>query len=241
MGNQQLLHGAGLDAVIGMYPVIHRLRTTVVTPVVAAALGDPLVRAPKSVLLYGPPRCGAGFIAGHLAAEIEDLAGRRVVQLQRLTADLAVEAVTEVLSDAETNGDFVVATCHRPWELASGVAEAFDRFCFVHPPDWEARRFRLWESSLGRVLDADTLERYVTATEGWCGMDLAASVATGGEATPASVDVSVIAAVEAVLATTEPGPVTEAWLTAARTWALCFEREFGVDDFVAYMRRMRRW
>lgn len=239
MGNQQLLHGAGLDAVIGMYPVVHRLRTTVVTPVVAS-LGDPLVRPPRSVLLYGPPRCGSSFIANRLAAEIEDLAGRRVVQLGRLTAESAVETVAQVLRDAEANEDLVVATCHHPWELAGGLAEAFDRFCFVHPPDWEARRFRLWESPLGRVLDDDTLERYVTATEGWCGMDLATGV-DSDDGTHDVIDLESLASVEAAVAVAGPGPATDAWLTAARTWALCFEREYGLDDLVSYMRRMRRW
>ncbi|NLA35551.1 MAG: ATP-binding protein [Actinobacteria bacterium] len=224
MGNQQLLQGAGLDAVIGMYPVVHRLRSTVVTPVVASALGDPLVRAPRSVLLYGPPRCGASFIAHKLATEIEELAGRRVIHLNRLDAASSAEMVAQVMADADANGDLVVATCHHPWELAGNLAAAFDRLCFVHPPDWEARRFRIWESSVGRALDEAALEEYVTATEGWCGKDVVDGIDQ-----------------DAVTADAGLGALTEAWLTAARTWALCFEREFGVDDFVAYMQRMRRW
>lgn len=223
MAEEQLLHGVGLDAVIGMYPVVHRLRSTVVTPVVAASLGDPAVSAPGSLLLYGPPRCGATFIAERLGGEIEALSGRRVVALGRIDASSDPETIATVLGDARAAGDLVVATTWEPWDLPAGVIGSFDRFCFVHPPDWDARRFRLWESVSGRISGEDELAALLIATEGWCGVDLAEAFTRDRPAQPGDL-----------------GPTTAAWFDAAQRWASDGGRA-GLDDLVAYLSRLRRW
>ena len=225
------LQGTGLDSVIGMYAVVHRLRSTVVTPLVAAGLGDPLVRAPKRVLVYGPPQCGVRFIADCLAAELEEMPGVSVAVLPCLDDDPFTTSVNEAVAMAAGTHTVVVATSHRPWTLDGELLDGFDRTCFVHPPDWEARRFRLWESHLGRLVDTDALDNFVTVTEGWCGTDLAA----GFE----SVDTSDLDASVATAHQTG-APVTAQWLDDAVQ--LIRERSgAGFDDLKSYLQRVRRW
>ena len=84
MGAPQAVRDAGLDAVIGMYPAVHRLRTTVVAPWTAHLLGDAAVRPPHRVLVHGAEGCGVTFIAERLVDELTSVAGVDAVLIPTL-------------------------------------------------------------------------------------------------------------------------------------------------------------
>lgn len=213
---------------IGMYAVVHRLRTTVVTPLVAESLGDPRVIAPRQVLIYGPPKCGVSFIAERLATEIRDLASITVGVVSARNGE--VVNLDRRIDAAARDHTVVIAAIDDPWELDPTIYAEFDRRCFVHPPDWEARRFRVWESPIGRRVDSEELDEIVVATEGWCGEDIASMFAAAS-----TIDEALDLAVD------DLGPVTDDWITQAAAFAHASDSSAGLDDLIAYLQRIRRY
>ncbi|MFN8051697.1 MAG: hypothetical protein U0Q22_09690 [Acidimicrobiales bacterium] len=235
MSAPQLLRDAGLDAVIGMYPVVHRLRTTVVAPWASAATGDPAVRAPRRVLVYGPTGCGVRFIAARLADELAVHAGVGAVVLDALDDDAHHDAseVAALLDGPEARDVVLIGVSHRPWLLSTQFFDegGFERMAFVPPPDWDARRFRLWETPWGSRLDAGDLDQLVAATEGWAGSDLALLGGVGAASLPTMAELT--AAVSA--GATDAGE----WLAHARDLVGSLHPYGRVDDLVGYMQRYR--
>jgi hypothetical protein len=235
MSAPQLLRDAGLDAVIGMYPVVHRLRSTVVAPWVSAGRGDPAVRVPHRVLVYGARGCGVTFIAHRLADELGEAAGTGSIVVPTLDEDATSgpAEMTAALVAPEVADVVVVGVSHRPWDLPTGMLAdgGFERLAFVPPPDWDARRFRLWESPWGCRLDAADLDELVAATEGWSGGDLALLGDIGAGAMPTMTELRNAVAAGA----------TEAadWLSHARAMVHAFEGRGRVDDLTGYLQRYR--
>ena len=224
----QTARDVGLDAVIGMYPTVHRARATVVTPWTARSLGDPAVRPPASALVHGPHGCGATFIAHRLADELGHAADVPAVVMEQVD-DLAADgpdALTEALSSPAFADVVVIGVSHRPWDVPIDGA-GFDRLIFVPPPDWDARRFRLWETPAGSSLDVADLDRLVVATERWSGVDLAALGAAVRSAD------ELLAVVEA----TEPTSLR--WLAEARDLVRRHGPHGRLDDVAGYLQRYR--
>lgn len=217
-----------------MYPVVHRLRTTVVAPWASAATGDPVVRPPRSVLLYGPEGSGSAFIAGRLVDELASAAGVDAVVVASLDVDAASrprELVT-LLAAPPTGCVVVIGVSHAPWKLPSEltVDGGFERLAFVSPPDWDARRFRLWEAPWARSLEAADLDRLVALTERWAGTDLALLGTVGRDGDPTADELLAAAAAGATDA--------DDWLAAAR--AMVPRMHAGrIDDLVGYLQRYR--
>lgn len=231
MAATQMVRDAGLDAVIGMYPAVHRLRTTVVAPWASSALGDPASHPPHRVLVYGVEGSGVTFIADRLADELGFIGVASVVVPN---VDEVVDGdpaeVLAILGAPETRDLALIGVCHRPWDLPiEAFAEGgFERMVFVSPPDWDARRFRIWETPWGSRLPVADLDRLVVATEGWSGSDIAGlgPVADGG--------------VEAILHAVSAGPAAAAaWLAEARTMIRSLDSYGRVDDLVGYLQRYR--
>ena len=185
-----MVRDAGLDAVIGMYPVVHRLRSTVVAPWTSLRRGDPAVRAPKRVLLYGVPGSGTTFIAHRLADELNELGGVSAIVVEDVDADVARDAdeFTAMLNGDETRDVVLVGVSHAPWNLPRTLIGegGFERMAFVSPPDWDARRFRMWELPVGQRVDAAGLDEIVMATEGWSGADLCGLGTSASAASPST-------------------------------------------------------
>lgn len=228
-----MVRDAGLDAVIGMYPAVHRLRTTVVAPWAAFALGDAAVRPPHRVLIYGVEGSGSTFIADRLADELASTASVASVGFPSLdeVAERDPAEVTAILNAPETRDVVVVGVSHRPWNLpASLFAEGgFERMVFVSPPDWDARRFRLWETPWGSRLSPGDLDRLVVATEGWAGCDFAGlgEIAAAGD-------------VDALLAYIDDHEsLASDWLSRARAMIRSLDSYGRVDDLVGYLQRYR--
>lgn len=227
----QGLRDTGLDAVIGMYPTVHRLRTTVVAPWAGYSLGDAAVRPPHRVLVHGPEGCGTTFIANRLVDELAAVAGVAGIVVPNVDdiADRDPAELSTILAAPETRDVVLIGTAHRPWAVPVTMfgEGGFERMAFVSPPDWDARRFRLWETPYGSALDVADLDRLVIATEGWSGVDLAAL------ATSAS---SVEELLGAIASRT---PSTTAWLDRARAMVHALEGYGRVDDLVGYLQRYR--
>lgn len=230
--SEQLLRDAGLDAVVGMYPVVHRLRSTVVLPWRGAALGDPAIRPPWRVLLHGAPGCGATFIAERLAHELESVAGVSAAVVTTLDDEARrdVHDLLEALTGPPSRDLLLVGVSYRPWDLPREVfGEAgFQRLAFVPPPDWDARRFRLWEQLAGSGIDPDALDDVVAATEGWSGVDLAGLA-----------DVDVAGLADAVAARTAQGTDASRWLAESRALVSRLSGAGMVDDLKGYLQRYR--
>lgn len=231
MESDQLLRDAGLDAVVGMYPVVHRLRSTVVVPWRGAALGDPAIRPPQRILVYGPPGCGTTFIADRLAHEIGAVAGVEAAVVTTIDDEARrdVHDLLEAVTGPPSRDVLMIGVSHRPWDLPRQVfgAGAFERLAFVPPPDWDARRFRVWEQPWGRSLDADLLDDVVAATEGWSGVDLDSLAGAGGD---------LLAAASARGAA---GTAAAGWLGEARALVSQLSGAGMVDDLVGYLQRYR--
>lgn len=219
---------------IGMYPVVHRLRTTVVAPWTIFGLGDTASRPPRRVLLYGIDGCGAHFIAGRLAAELSEAASIDAVVVddtdtiaQRNPAELLTILTAPAIDEV-----VLVAVSHAPWDLPPEAFSdgGFERFVFVPPPDWDARRFRIWETAWGRELSTAELDHVVVATEGWAGCDIARL----GERFNSAVDIG-----ELVSAAREGAPESAAWLDRARTMVSDLGDRGRLDDLVGYLQRYR--
>ena len=233
-----MIRDAGLDAVIGMHPVVHRLRTTVVNPWGSAARGDRTVNAPRQVLLYGVPGCGVSFIANRLADELTDLAGVDCIVLDDLDDRVAADrhAVSAVLSGQELRDVVVVAVSHAPWSLPAELFSTggFERMAFVAPPDWEARRFRLWELPIGSRVDSAGLDQLVVATEGWAGTDLE-SIGLDADANRLQV-----AELEVLIRLISGAvPSSRAWFEQVRALVPMMDSYGRVDDLVGYLQRYR--
>ena len=232
MGAPQAVRDAGLDAVIGMYPAVHRLRTTVVAPWTAHLLGDAAVRPPHRVLVHGAEGCGVTFIAERLVDELTSVAGVDAVLIP--TLDEMVERdpheLAAILGANEASDAVLIGVSHRPWTIPAELFGdgGFERMAFVSPPDWDARRFRIWESSWGRALPAADLDRLVIATEGWSGPDITSL----GELSVASVD-ELIAAVPTIV----PGTVD--WLARSREMIRALGSYGRLDDLAGYLQRYR--
>ena len=226
----QGVRDAGLDAVIGMYPTVHRLRTTVVAPWTAFTLGDHAVRPPHRVLLYGPEGCGTGFIAGRL---VDELAATDVVGVLVPAVDETVERdpaeLAAILAAPATRDVVLIGTTHRPWAIPADLFGdgGFERMVFVPPPDWDARRFRLWEAPFGSASSTADLDRLVVATEGWSGADIAGLADAAG---------SIEDLVAAIAART---PSAATWLSQARDMIRSLDSYGRVDDLVGYLQRYR--
>lgn len=218
---------SGLDAVIGMYPTVHRSRTVVVAPWTAYSLGDNAVRPPRRILVHGPAGCGVTFVARCLVDELGTVAGVPAALAPSVDDDAA--DLEQLLSSSAVRDVVLVAVSHRPWDLPASAFDddGFERMVFVAPPDWDARRFRVWES-WGSRLDPADLDRVVVATEGWSGSDLAA------------LDAGSFASVDDLLAhvaATRPGALD--WLDAARELVRCHGPRGRLDDLVGYLQRYR--
>ena len=237
MSTSQMVRDAGLDAVIGMYPVVHRLRSTVVAPWASSRRGDPAVRAPKRVLLYGVPGSGTTFIAHRLADELNELGGVSAIVLEDVDADVARDAheFTAMLNGDETRDVVLIGVSHAPWSLPRTLIGegGFERMAFVSPPDWDARRFRMWELPVGQRLDAAALDEIVMATEGWSGADLCGLGASASAASPSVM-------VETILAEARAQPATStAWLGEARAMIRTLDTQERIDDLIGYLQRYR--
>lgn len=232
MSAPQAVRDAGLDAVIGMYPSVHRLRTTVVAPWASFRLGDAAVRPPHRVLVHGAEGCGVAFIAERLVDELSSVAGVGAVTIQSLddTVDRDPGEVTAILGAHETRDVVLIGVSHRPWALPPALFGdgGFERMVFVPPPDWDARRFRIWESAWGSRLSVADLDRLVVATEGWAGPDVAAL----GDVSVGSVDQLLAAVGETV-------PGTVEWLARSRDMIRALDSYGRVDDLVGYLQRYR--
>ena len=232
-----MVRDSGLDAVIGMYPVVHRLRSTVVAPWTSSLRGDPAVRAPRRILLYGVPGSGTTFIAHRLAAELEDLGVISAIVLDDVDAAAGrdAEEFSAVLNGAETRNVVLIGVSHAPWSLPRQLIgdDGFERMAFVSPPDWDARRFRMWELPIGQRIDAAGLDEIVMATEGWSGADLARLGSTATTESP-----SVL--VETVLAETAAEPSTStSWFGEARSMIRTLDSQERIDDLIGYLQRYR--
>lgn len=242
-----------------MYPTVHRARTTMVDPWAASALGDPKVRPPRSVLLYGPHGCGVTFIAHRLVDELAAAADVPAVVVDVFDATFAGETLSgvepdelslvDVTLDSPALRDLVlIGVSHAPWDLrAPGRRDlGFERMVFVPPPDWDARRFRIWESPWGPTMNPADLDRLVVATEMWSGVDLRAALETWSNTSPraSAADDDTAAPKQppidmllAAVASTRPS--TLAWLRAAGALV----RELGpngqLDDLAGYLQRYR--
>lgn len=239
-----------------------------VDPWAASALGDPKVRPPRSVLLYGAPGCGVSFIANRLVDELAAAADVPAVVVDVFDATFASETLGDVAPDELSLVDVtlespalrdlvLIGVSHAPWDLrVPGRRDlGFDRMVFVPPPDWDARRFRVWESPWGPTMSPTDLDRLVAATEMWSGVDLRALLETwssgsptagrttvsadaasrhpeSGSPTPPSIDELI-----ATVASTRPS--TLAWLRTAGALV----RELGphgqLDDLAGYLQRYR--
>lgn len=231
MTTSELVRDIGLDAVIGMYPVTHRLRSTVVVP--WAASGDPAVRVPHRVLVYGVPGSGVRFMARQLAEELTERTPACTVVMESFD-DVAAADPAEVhslLGGNETSDVVVIAVSHAPWNLPATLLEhdSFDRLTFVCPPDWDARRFRLWELSADSATSAELLDELLVATEGWAGSDLTALAASENRVAGSTL-------LERVTATT---PASMDWLASAREMVLRQGSVGRFDDLVGYLERYR--
>lgn len=229
--SDQLLRDAGLDAVVGMYPVVHRLRSTVVVPWRGAALGDPAVRPPQRILVYGARGCGATFIAERLAHELGAVAGVEPAVVTTIDDEARrdVHDLLEAVTGPPSREVLMIGVSHRPWDLprqAFGEG-AFERLAFVPPPDWDARRFRTWEQPWGSSLDAGRLDDLVAATEGWSGIDLATLSSAQGDL------------LDAAAARSAEGTDAAAWLAEARAFVAHLSGAGMVDDLVGYLQRYR--
>lgn len=231
MESDQLLRDAGLDAVVGMYPIVHRLRSTVVLPWRGAALGDPAIRPPQRILLYGPPGCGTTFVAERLAHELRAVAAvdAAVVTTIDDEARRDVHDLVEAVTGPPSRDVLMIGVSHRPWDLPRQVfgEGAFERLAFVSPPDWDARRFRVWEQAWGATLDADRLDDLVAATEGWSGVDLDALAGSDGDL------------LAAVAGRNASGTDAARWLDESRVLVGQLSGAGMVDDLVGYLQRYR--
>lgn len=230
-----MLRDGGLDAVIGMYPVVHRLRATVVTPWAASALGDAAVHPPSRVLVYGIPGSGSSFIADRLADELAARASVNAVVVPTIDemAERDPDEIIALLAAPATRDVVLIGVSHQPWVLPTELFGdgGFERMAFVAPPDWDARRFRLWETPWGSRLPTPELDQLVAATEGWAGSDLAALGDAADGATTSADDLL------AHIRCTEPS--STAWLGRARSMIRSLDSYGRVDDLVGYLQRYR--
>lgn len=228
----QVVRDAGLDAVIGMYPTVHRLRTTVVAPWAGFRLGDTAVRPPHRVLLHGAPGCGATYIAGQLVDELATAAGVTAVVVDDVDEIVARDPaeLTAILTGPEARDVVLVAVSHEPWAIPTDLFGdgGFERMAFVPPPDWDARRFRIWETSWGRGLSGADLDRVVVATEGWTGADLSDLA-----------DLAAVSTADLTAALADRSPRSQQWLTRSRDLVRSLESYGRVDDLVGYLQRYR--
>lgn len=228
-----MLRDGGLDAVVGMYPVVHRLRTTVVNPWAAAATGDVAVRPPQRVLVYGVAGSGSTFIAERLADELATVAQVNAVVVSTIDEMAARDAaeIAALFGAPATRDVVLVGVSHQPWILPADLfaSGGFERMAFVAPPDWDARRFRLWETAGGRNLATADLDRLVAATEGWAGTDLAS---LGAAAAGSTID-------ELLERVRRTDTASAAWLGEARSMIRALDSYGRVDDLVGYLQRYR--
>lgn len=209
----------GLSSIIGMGSVVERARVGAVAPFVASRAGELMARPPTGVLVHGAPTCGVRTVAHAVAADLASFGVAPAVDLDDGDPNIEPTRPGEGL---------VVGWSHRPWALRRELRDGgrFELAVFVPPPDWEARRFRVWELTAGWALTPDELDDVVAATEGWTGADLAhlGAVATAGtwadvvrRHRPASLD----------------------WLMAAREALVAGTLGDGVDDLRAWLERYR--
>lgn len=233
-----MIRDAGLDAVIGMHSVVHRLRTTVVNPWVSARRGEAGVNPPHRVLVYGAPGSGVRFIAHRLSDELAEVVGVDSIVLDSFDAEASLDAVSmkAAISGPETSGLVVITVSRSPWALAGELfaSGGFERMAFVAPPDWEARRFRLWEMPVGSRVDSAGLDKLVIATEGWAGEDLE-SIGMEGGGGPMSTD-EVDRLVRLI---SQAVPSSQRWLENVRALIPMMDSYGRVDDLVGYLQRYR--
>ena len=243
--------GTGLARILGLDSVTHRLRSTVITPLRVAALGDPGVTPPTGLVVYGPDGCGKHHIVTAVAEELE-LPIVRVAASRLGEEPLAAPSVVLVDSDEDAvdpsvtqdwfdrldpNAVLTVMVSERPWALAPGLLGAgrFDRMVFVPPPDFAARRRYLLDAVGPTALSADELEDAVALLEGGSGADVRVVVAVAGElagSAPVRFD-HVVAAASGMV------PEATRWLGDARCLASMTATRGLVDDLVVYLRRHR--
>jgi len=247
----------GLARIAGLDSVVHRLRSTVVTPVRVAELGDPAVTAPRGIVMYGPPGCGKAHIVSALAEELglaevsvaftrlgeEPLSGRSLVVIGDAVSDTDGHLLAEWFDRPDPDAVLSVVITDRPWELAPELLAIgrFDRMVLVPPPDFEARRLYVRRAvrRVGLAEDED-LEEVIASLEGGTGADIdavfdaaAALMANGpdGERPP---DLGAIRAASMAHRTD-----ARRWLEEARSLVAMTATRGLVDDLVAYLRRHR--
>lgn len=230
MGDIAIDSATGLDAILGMHNVKRRLLSTVLTPFALDRRGEPGIRAPRGVLIYGAEGCGCTFIANQLAEELDNSFGVSTWLADDLNSE-RLEELAFVLKEAERSGrqTFVIGVSHNPgkFEPVEVDAAGFDRMVFVPPPDWEARSFRVWQQLARTTIDEDVVDTIVEATQGWTGVDIRDYFTnrTDGE-TKIDMTPSVV-------------PSTWSWLNDNRAILKSFGQRGMVDDFEAYLLRQK--
>lgn len=210
----------GLASIIGMHSVVDRLTTGAVAPLVAYRAGELMSRPPSGVLVYGPPGCGVRTIARAVVSDLAAFGARSCGDLD----------TPEPLPDAvEWGQELLVGYSHRPWDLPVAVTEPgrFELLVFVPPPDWDARRFRVWELLARAGFDPSEVDRLVVATEGWSGVDIEALIDECGDAD------------EAIARSADWRPSTWTWLIDARSATVDAALTAGADDLLVYLDRYR--
>lgn len=241
----------GLGRIVGLDAVVHRLRSTVVTPIRAAALGDPAVTAPRGVVVYGPAGCGTSHIVSALSEELDldevDVAFSRLgeeplhapssVVVQDALVDSDGHLLAEWFDRPDPLAVLSVVVTDRPWDLAPDLLAAgrFDRMVFVPPPDFEARRIYV-DRAIERVGIADNEDRdeIIAALEGGTGHDIDAVFDAASSLRSTPPDLNAIRA-----ATVAHRTDARRWLEEARSLVAMTATRGLVDDLVAHLRRHR--
>lgn len=172
-------------------------------------------------------------MAQQLAEELSERTSACAIVMNSFDETIAAnpEEVRSLLAGTETSDVVLIAVSHAPWNVPTAIFDtgSFDRLTFVCPPDWDARRFRLWELSADGATSAETLDELLVATEGWAGSDLRALAVAENRADGSTM-------MDRVSATT---PASSEWLASAREMVLRHGSAGRFDDLVGYLQRYR--
>jgi SpoVK/Ycf46/Vps4 family AAA+-type ATPase len=185
------------------------------------------------VLIYGAPGCGVSYIANLLTSELGSL-GCDAVAAHDLdeVADSDTAELEELLRGGATQDVVIVGATRRPWTMPDAAfgPGGFERAVFVPPPDWDARRFRIWETLTRLGEPASLVEPLVIATEGWSGRDIETELARPLDW---SDEAGLISALEHIT------PASRGWLESARLLTRFGAISRLADDLAAYLQRYR--
>lgn len=241
----------GLGRIVGLDAVVHRLRSTVVTPIRAAALGDPAVTAPRGVVVYGPAGCGTSHIVSALS---EGSISTR--SMSRSAGSARNRSTPRRRWSFRTPWSTATATCWRSGSIgrirspcsawsSPIVRGIWRRTCWRPvgstgwssslPPDFEARRIYV-DRAIERVGIADNEDRdeIIAALEGGTGHDIDAVFDAASSLRSTPPDLNAIRA-----ATVAHRTDARRWLEEARSLVAMTATRGLVDDLVAHLRRHR--